>query len=183
MSFWVDTPYVTAYVRNEFLYDQQSGHGEFTECTVFGFRAEPMRVPMFQIMTASGAQWARIPIHALCSKPCPAISLQIACWWDSFSRFCEVREVQFLRNHRVQAIGRDGVKRPGVYLFTVFWANGGWSEISDQSKDHHIIALDNGQWIAYPNNRLLWVDESWISGDVPRDWKSPSTSYSVEAMP
>jgi len=82
-----------------------------------------------------------------------------------------------------EAIGRDGAKRPGVYLFTVFWANGGWSEISDQSKDHHIIALDGGQWIAYPNNRLLWVDPSWIGGDVPRDWKSPSTSYSVEAMP
>jgi hypothetical protein len=107
MSFWVDTPYVTAYVRNEFLYDQQKGHGEFTEVTVFGFRAEPMRVPMFQIMTAQGAQWARIPIHALCSKPCPAISLQIACWWDSFSRFCEVREVQFLRNHRVQAMASN----------------------------------------------------------------------------
>jgi hypothetical protein len=183
MTFWVDTPYTTAYVRNEFLHDQQKGHGEFTECTVFGFRAEPMRVPMFQIMTAQGAQWARIPIHALCSKPCDPISLQIACWWDSFSRFCEVREVQFLRNHRVQGIGRDGVKRPGVYLFSVFWANGGWAEVSDQSKDHHIIALDGGQWIAYPNNRLLWVDPSWIGGDVPRDWKSPSVSYSVEALP
>lgn len=25
MNFWCDTPYTTAYVRNEFLHDQQSG--------------------------------------------------------------------------------------------------------------------------------------------------------------
>jgi hypothetical protein len=183
MSFMVDTPYTTAYIRNEFLYDQQQGKGEFTLCTVFGFRAEPMRTPYFSVMLECGAQWARIPIHALCSKPCPEMSLQIACWWDSFSRFCEVREMQFLRNHRVKAIGRDGVQRPGVYLFSVFWANGGWSEIPDQSKDHHIIALDSGHWIAYPNNRLLWQDPSWIHGEIPRGWKSPSQNYSVEALP
>jgi hypothetical protein len=52
MSFWVDTPYTPAYVRDEFLYDKQSGQGDFTEVTVFGFRAEPMRVPMFQLMGA-----------------------------------------------------------------------------------------------------------------------------------
>ena len=183
MNFWADTPYITAYVRNEFLYDQQKGHGEYTLCTVFGFRAEPMRVPMFQIMLESGAQWARIPIHALCSKPCDQLPLRLCVWWDSFSRNCQVKEVPFLRNHRVKAIGRDGVQGGGTYLFTVFWCDGGWSEVPDQSKDHHIIALDDGQWIAYPNNRLLWVDPSWINGEVPRDWHSPSTNYSVEGMP
>ena len=183
MNFWADTPYVTAYVRNEFLYDQQKGHGEYTLCTVFGFRAEPMRVPMFQIMLENGAQWARIPIHALCSKPCDPLPLRLCVWWDSFSRNCQVKEVPFLRNHRVKAIGRDGVQGGGTYLFTVFWCDGGWSEVPDQSKDPHIIALDAGQWIAYPNNRLLWVDPSWISGEVPRDWHSPSTNYTVEGMP
>lgn len=113
MNFWCDTPYVTAYVRNEFLYDQQSGHGEFTLCTVFGFRSEPMRTPMFQAMLESGAQWARLPIHSLCSKPCPPMALQLVTWWDSFSRNCQVKEVAFLRNHRVKAIGRDGVHDRG----------------------------------------------------------------------
>lgn len=183
MSFMVDTPYTTAYIRNEFLHDQQEGHGDFTLCTVLGFRAEPMRVPMFSVMLECGAMWARMPIHAICAKPCDPLPLNVCVWWDSFSRFCEVREMQFLRNHRVSGIGRDGVKRPGSYLFSVFWANGGWSEIPDQSKDHHIIALDSGQWIAYPNNRLLWSDPSWIGGEIPRGWKSPSQNYSVEALP
>jgi len=178
--FWVGTPYTPALVRDEFLFDQKQGHNEFTEVTVFGFRAEPMRVPMFQVMTATGAQWARIPIHALCARPCDPLPLRLACWWDSFSRHCQALEVPFLRNHRVEAIGRDNVKRPGRYLFSVFWADGGWSEISNQSKDHHIIALDAGQWVAYPNNRLLWADPSWIEGEVPRGWRSPSDNYTAE---
>lgn len=183
MNFLVDTPYTPAWVRNEFLFNQERGHGEFTECMVFGFRAEPARVPMFQVMLENGAQWARIPIHALCSKPCPEMALPLVVWWDAFSRNCQVKEVAFLRNHRVKAIGRDGVQRLGTYLMTVFWCDGGWSEIPDQSKDHHIIMLDTGQWIAYPNNRLLWYDPSWISGEVPRGWKSPSTNYTVEGSP
>ena len=70
MNFLCDTPYVECHVRHEFLYDQAKGQGEYTEATIFGFRAEPARVPMFQVMLASGAQWARIPIHALCIAPC-----------------------------------------------------------------------------------------------------------------
>jgi hypothetical protein len=182
VTFMVDTPYTPAYIRNEFLYDHQTGSGEFTPCTIFGFRAEPARVPMFSVMAACGAQWARVPIHALVSKPCPPMALELACWWDSFSRHAEVREMEFLRGHRVRARGRDGVWRPGVYLFSIFWHNGGWSEVSDQSKDHHIVRLEAGPLIAYPNNKLHWVDPSHLSGDPPRDWKSPSQSYSAEAL-
>ena len=50
-----DTPYVPCYVRNEFLFDEKRGHGEFTPAVTFAFRAEPARVPMFQVMLDSGA--------------------------------------------------------------------------------------------------------------------------------
>jgi hypothetical protein len=181
MSFIVDTPYTTAYVRNEFLFDEQEGHGEFTLCTVFGFRAEPGRVPMFQVMLESGAQWARVPVHMICSKPCDPLPLELSCWWDSFSRHCAVIEFNFLRNHAVKGLGRDGTLRKGNYLFTIDWSHGGWSEIPDQHKNHHIIALQTGQWIAYPNNKLLWTDPSWTDSSKPLPkWKSPSRTYSAE---
>lgn len=182
MTFLADTPYIPGYVRNEFLHDQQEGHGSFSACVVFGFRAEPARVPMFQIMLDNGAQWARIPIHALCSKPCDPLPLEIVCWWDSFSRHCTVHQFDFLIGHRVEGLGRDKEMRPGKYLFTVDWCNGGWSEISDQHKNHHIIELDAGPWIAYPNNRLYWKDPSWIKKPVT-PMRSPSQSYSVEGLP
>ena len=181
MNFLCDTPYVECHVRNEFLYDQSKGQGTYTEATIFGFRAEPARVPMFQVMLENGAQWARVPVHMICSKPCDPLPLEVSVWWDSFSRHCTVHEFSFLRNHVVNCLGRDKVMRRGNYLFTIDWSHGGWSEIPDQHKNHHIIALQTGQWIAYPNNRLLWEDPSWTDNNAPLPkWKSPSRIYSAE---
>lgn len=180
MNFLVDTPYTPVWVRNEFLFNQERGHGEFTEGVVFGFRSEPARVPMFQVMLANGAQWARIPIHALCNKPCDPLPLNLSVWWDCYGYHCAVHQFAFLQRHRVSALGRDKVIRHGTYLFTVDWVRDGWSELPDQHKNHHIIVLDSGPWIAYPNNRLLWDDPSWIQHGPMEAWKSPEQSYSVE---
>ena len=181
MTFLVNTPYITAYIRNEFLFDEQEGHGEFTPCTGFGFRAEPARVPLFQVMLQNGAMWARVPIHMLCNKPCNALPIDIACWWDSFSHHCTVHAFAFLKNHAVLCLGRDKEVRRGNYLFTVDW-QGLWAEAPDQHKNHHVIALDSGQWIAYPNNRLIWEDPSWIKPSKIPAWKSPTRNYSCEFL-
>jgi hypothetical protein len=84
MTLLAETPYTPCYVRNEFLFDEQKGHGEFTKAVVFAFRAEPARAPMFQVMLDSGACWARVPIHMICSKPCDPLPLQQSSWWDSY---------------------------------------------------------------------------------------------------
>lgn len=175
-----DTPYTPCVVRNEFLFDEQHGQGKFTEGVVFAFRAEPGAVPMFSIMLRSGAQWARVPIHKICSKPCDPLPLEQSCWWDSYSYNFEVIRLAFLRGHSVTALGRDGISRTGNYLFTIDWMVTGWSEIPDQHKNHHVIALQTGQWIAYPNNRLIWLDSSWITPAPNAKWKSPTKHYSVE---
>ena len=114
-------------------------------------------------------------------KPCEALALSLCAWWDSFGYTANVHAFEFLKNHRVQAMGRDKAIRHGRYLFTIDWAKDNWSETPDQHKNHHVIALDDGPWIAYPNNRLLWIDPSWIEPNVDRGWQSPSHNYSVEA--
>jgi len=144
-----DTPLCQVLIRSEFFYDQKTHHGEFTPSIVFGFRAEPARVPMFQIMTEHGAQWARVPIHMIVSKPCDPLPIEQCCWWDSYGYDFSIHSFAALKNHSVTALGRDGIIRRGNYLFTIDWMRSGWSEISDQHKNHHIIALETGPWIAY----------------------------------
>lgn len=175
-----DTPLLEAYVREEFFHDGQKGQGRFAYCYIFGFRAEPKRVPTFQIVTEQGAQWARVPIHMLCWKPCKQLSLQQCVWWDCYGYEFAVHRFEFLRGMAMTAMCRDGKRRRGVYQFTVDWM-GGLGEIANQHKQHHVIALESGQFIAYPNNKLLCHDESWIKGlyEAP-DWVSNSKSYSVE---
>ena len=108
MTLLGETPYLPCFVRNEFLFDEQTGHGEFTPAVVFAFRAEPARVPMFQVMLDSGAQWARVPIHMICSKPCAPLPVEQSCWWDSYGYEFTVVALPFLKGHAVTALGRDG---------------------------------------------------------------------------
>ncbi len=177
-----DTPLLEAYVRNEFFYDGQKDKKGFTYCYIFGFRAEPIRALTFQIMTEQGAQWARVPIHMLCWKECEALPLDVCLWWDCYGYEFAVHEFNYLRGHTVSTYGRDTKVRKGTYRFTIDWI-GGMGEIPNQHKQHHVIALESGQFIAYPNNRLLWHDESWIVGlgDTKPDWEAHSQAYSVEA--
>jgi hypothetical protein len=48
MNFLCDTPYISCYVRNEFLYDQEKGQGSYTEATIFGFRQNLLECPCFR---------------------------------------------------------------------------------------------------------------------------------------
>lgn len=177
-----DTQLFEVMIRNEFFYNEESHFDEFMPAVVFGFRAEPARVPMFQVMLESGAQWARVPIHMICTKKCEKLSIDKCVWWDSYGYDFSIHEFSMLKNHSVKALGRDGVIRKGNYLFTVDWMKTGWSEISDQHKNHHIIALDTGQWIAYPNNKLVWIDPSWIIPEPDKEWKTVSHNYYVEGL-
>jgi hypothetical protein len=177
-----DCPTIQCFVRKEFLYDEKEGHGEFVKAVIFGVRAEPARVPMFQVMLESGAQWARVPINKICLQPCEQLPIEQLVWWDSYGYEFAVHQFSFLKNHKVTALGRDGVIRTGNYLFTLDWMKTGWSETPDQHKNHHFIALQTGQLIAYPNNRLVWLDPSWIEPAPDKNWKTPTKAIFVEGL-
>ena len=175
-----DTPWLQVMVRSEFFYNHESHAGEFTPAVMFGVRAEPAAVPMFQVLLDSGAQWARVPIHMLCTKPCDPLPLAQTCWWDCYGYSFTLHAFGMLRNHAVTARGRDGILRHGRYLFTLDWMQSGWSETPNQHKNHHVIVLDTGHLIAYPNNALQWIDSSWITGTPDRSWVTSQQTYTVE---
>ena len=57
----------------------------------------------------------------------------------------------------------------GKYLFTIDWGhpdanilNSDHSEIPHEHKCAHIIALDNGNYAAQPNNRCIWDAPTFI---------------------
>ena len=63
--------------------------------------------------------------------------------------------------------------------FTVDWAHPesnivdtDHSEIPHEHKCAHILALDNGNYAAQPNNRLIWSIPSFtVRDEIPFDWK------------
>ena len=84
-------------------------------------------------------------------------------------------------------IGKDKKWHPGKYLFTVDFAHPesnildtDHSEIPHEHKCAHIIALDDGNYAAQPNNRCIWDIPSFTVKDNVPDWKVQTNEWNVE---
>ena len=89
---------------------------------------------------------------------------------------------------QVNIFGKDKKLHPGKYLFTVDWAHPesnivdtDHSEIPHEHKCAHILALDDGNYAAQPNNRIIWSIPSFtVKNEVPSDWKVQTSEWNVE---
>jgi hypothetical protein len=54
------------------------------------------------------------------------------------------------------------------------------SEIPHEHKCAHIIALDDGNFAAQPNNRCIWDIPSFTVKDETPDWKVQTSEWNVE---
>ena len=79
----------------------------------------------------------------------------------------------------------------GEYLFTIDNAHRernvidtNFSEHDPEHKSFNIIKLDNGQFAAQPNNRIIFTDQSLVLGDRKQpDFKVCTQNYTVENTP
>lgn len=175
------------YLRREFMYDNRDHHGETIPAAVLGITSIPTRALLFHVMTEEGAMWARMPIHALAWKPdAPAMDLETLELWDCFSYEVSAHAFAYLRGLRCRTRLRDGKWYDGQYRFTVDWHGNATSEDPGEGghKNAHVIALDNGNFAAQPNNRIFWYEPSFITKpmkSVP-DYRTNNHVWSVEGQ-
>ena len=87
--------------------------------------------------------------------------------------------------------GKDKQMHAGEYMFTIDTCHSesstldtNFSEQDPEHKTFNIIKLDNGQFAAQPNNRIIWRDQSLIGDDLKRpDFKVCTQNYAVETEP
>ena len=87
----------------------------------------------------------------------------------------------------IKYIGKDKKWHSGKYLFTIDFAHPeanildtDHSEIPHEHKCAHIIALDDGNFAAQPNNRCIWDIPSFTVKDETPDWKVQTSEWNVE---
>lgn len=178
-----NAPYFPALVRNEFLYNFEQGHGEFTPCYVFGACAMEGRSLTFHLLLETGAQWARMPIHGIVfSKTAPPLELKYVQPWDCPSYHLAVIRYDYLRQSPVKVLLGNGETIRGNYLFTVDYADAPFAE-NDEHKCTHLIRTEDGLLIGQPNNRCLWGDAILTKPDKMPDYRSPDIggTYSAES--
>ena len=190
MSYIVASlPPIKCFVRKEFLYNFQKGHGELEPAIWVSLKA--LRGQVFRIeslLPNYGALYDKLPIHAYVwhqdAGNLPIDTLQL---WDCMGYRFTIIEKIGLRNLGVKFLGKDKEWHFGRYLFTVdFCAEGmdldtGFTETAEEHKSFNFIKLESGQFACQPNNRCLWYDVSLVPAVLKTpDFRIPSEVYSVE---
>lgn len=173
MSYLVaNLPPIECYVRKEYLQDFESGEGELEPCYWVSVKSIKGKALYFEsLLTNYGALYDKLPISAYVwkedvdhSKLLPLDYLEI---WDAFSYNISVIEKSTLSKLDCQVYMKDRQFYKGQYLFTIDSChsepnelNVSLSETPNEHKSFNIIKLDNGQFAAQPNNRVLFHDQS-----------------------
>lgn len=189
-------PPIEVFIRKEFLYDftkdsknKLLGENEYESAHWITTKSIPNQALYFEsFLHDYGALYDKLPIHAFVWKTdidknniYPLDWLQL---WDCFSYNISVIKKQRLRNARCEVIMKDKSKAPGQYLFTIDSCSSdpneldvSWSETPNEHKSFNIIKLDNGQFAAQPNNRVLWKHQSQTPST---DLKTPYFKFSTK---
>jgi hypothetical protein len=191
MSYIVASlPPIKCFVRREFLYNFERGHGELEPAIWVSLKA--LRGQVFRIeslLPNYGALYDKLPIHAYVWRTdhtgdLPIDMLQL---WDCMGyRFTVVEKIG-LRNLGVKFFGKDRKCHHGQYMFTVdFCADGldvdtGFTEVAEEHKSFNFIKLENGQFAIQPNNRCQWYDQSLVPTEIKRpDFQAAQHLWTVD---
>ncbi len=182
-------PTFTCFIRNEFLYNHTKGHGEYTLCDVHSVASIEKRVPLFEAFLDNGVNWTRRPLIAFCwKKNAPIPVLEECYYWNSFSPYIDVNIRARMAGLRAQLVKHDGKRIGGEYMFTMDWSweNKGMLDTNfSETPEHkcaHMFKVDDGNFYAYPNNRIIWHDDAWIDTPLSKNpgYLIDQTTYTVE---
>lgn len=192
MAFLVhNLPPINVLVRKEYLYDLEKGHGEYTPGIWISVKSIQGKALYFEtLLTDYGALYDKLPLSAFVWKEDHGdLSLDTLQLWDCFDYDITVIQKPLLS--RCQFYGKDRQMHDGDYLFTIdnchtqsSTLDTNFSEHDPEHKSFNVIKLDNGQFAAQPNNRVIWTDQSLITNDrlIP-DFKVCTQNYTVENTP
>ena len=182
-------PTFTCFIRDEYMFNHEKGWLEYTLCDVHSVASLEKHVPLFEAFLENGVNWTRRPITAFCwKKDAPVYPLNIHMYWDCFSPYIDVQTRNRLANLKAELIDFHGNKHLGTYMFTMDWAwenkgilNTNFSE-TPEHKCAHMFKMDDGNFFAYPNNRIIWYDDAWTKNRINTNpgYKIDMNEYSVE---
>lgn len=189
MSYLVaNLPPIQCHIKKEYLYYFEKGHGEFEPCywiSVKSIKGKALYIE--SLLTNYGAVYDKLPISAYVwhtdikdDEQLPLDFLEI---WDSFSYNISVIKKSTLSGLNCKVFMKDKQYYKGTYLFTIDSChsepnelNVSLSETPNEHKSFNIIKLDNGQFAAQPNNRVLFYDQSL----TPKGIKIPDFKVSTK---
>ena len=185
-------PNQKVYVRKEYLYDLEKGHGEFVEGQWISAKSIPGRAFYFEtFLPTYGALYDKLPISAFVSEPktpTPDLNLPNLQFWNCMDYGVTAICKQFIGSMDFEIRSRDYGNLTGSYICTLDnyhesadEVDYSTSEVPEEHKSFNLLELENGQYCLYPNNRMRVYDNS-LTPEKPLtpDFKVSTEYYQVE---
>lgn len=178
----INVPCIEVYVARWAVTDGQEKEGS-ERGWLYGAKAPKHKALQFHVLLESGASYWGLPISALkTTDEGGHLSLSDAQLWSNISTRISAVEFDFIRRMGCAVRLRNGRTEKGIYRFTIDYE--GQGDLSDTPNEHkcaHIIELDSGHLVAYPNNRVVFNDASLVKGNAAsRGYKINTTEYLVD---
>jgi len=180
-------PSIPVLVRNEFLYNQAEGFGDFTKGWITAVRTVKGLAVTFYVLLENRVLFTGLPIHALCHKPdAPKFELGELEMWDALSYDHSVFQIDFLKGMACTVLLRNKKSYEGEYLFSLDFGNqtslSGIAESPNEWKCFHFVRMKNGVFALYPQNRILFKDASLTKPEAPSNikYKVNTTEWGCE---
>ena len=204
MSFLiVNLPPVECFIRKEFLYDLEKdstnqygyrGAGEYEPCVWVTAKSIKGRAWYIEsLITQYGGLYDKLPLHAYVWKTDVGElkDLDMLQCWDCFSYELSIIEKSNLKGLKVKYKDKLGEWSYGNYMFTIDNVVSDpnvidvtYTQIPSEHKSFNFIKLDNGQFAAQPNNRMIWFEPSHTPSKLKKpDFKVSTHVWSVEDKP
>jgi len=185
-------PSKDVWVRKEYLRDHKDGHGEFVAGVWVSAKSIPGRAFYFETyLPEYGALFDKLPISAFLHKkktPSPDLPLNNLQFWNCMDYGVVSVYKQFIGSMDFEVLSRDHGKLTGSYVCTmdnyhsdINSIDYSTSETPAEHKSHNLLALENGQFCLYPNNRMRVYDNSLTPQEpLQPDFKVSTIEYQVE---
>ena len=162
---------IDTFVKKEYLYNLETGHGEFVKGTIIFINSYPGHQPTFDLLLEDGSVFCYLPVMALSScetnmckeDPLPCLK---TCLSENFIMF----ENKELENKICQVF--DEAKKWysfGSLIVTLEWPN--------ENQLLHLVVLDSGQYAIIENSKILFTDKKVKVTQLPnvkklrQEWK------------
>jgi hypothetical protein len=165
------------WVRKEYLRDLKDGHGEFVKGVWVTAKSIPGRALYFETyLPEYAAMFDKLPISAFVSSPetpNPDLPLTDLQFWNCMDYGVVSVVKHFVESMVYEVRLRSGGTMRGTYVCTLDNYHSSndsvdcsTSETPSEHKSMNIVELENGQFCAYPNNRLRIFDTSLTPNEV-----------------
>ena len=159
-------------IRQSYFTKKSIDAGIFHNAYAFGIQSVYGKILTFHIMTDYGMLRSRVPISEIYIKePVKDIPYDFKQLWDCFDERVSVITYDYMKGKRCKVILKDRTEVWCTYKFTVDWYDNAYSDEPTDYKCGHVLVSDDGYLLCMPNNRIIWRDSNWVTGEFPLDLK------------